>query len=242
METVPSGNEKADKRIRRDIRRHKALKICFVAAVALLPVAICAGFLSYVNTLSGGAFFEKAVISQVTVPNGDKMKVIFQDGSTAYLNSGSSLSFPDKFALGSREVTLSGEGYFDVASNPKRPFIIHFDGGQVRVLGTAFNISTYSQDKTVVLALDRGRVEMMFGRERYAVKPGQVLSYDKNSGRVTVTTGGSAQRSRWTDGIITFKSASLEEIATTLARTFDVEFSISPEIDTNYGENAFVDL
>lgn len=225
--------EKVNSEVRRSIRRCRTKRIFLGIAAAVLPIAVCAGVLFYADALTGGAIFEEANISQVVVPNGDKIQVILQDGSTACLNSGSVLSYPDRFAVGSRDVTLSGEGYFNVTSNPRRPFIIHFDGGTVRVLGTSFNLSTYAQEKTVVLALDKGKVEMTFGNDSYNVKPGQVLYYDKTKGTATLTTGGSAQKSKWMEGVISFKSASLDEIATTLARTFDVEFSISPKIDTN---------
>ena len=220
--------------IQKKIRQHRVRRTIFAAAVVLVPLAAVAGALWYVNrNVAADHLFEAVSYDTVTVPNGDKMQVVFHDGSKVYLNSGSSITYPDKFGLRSREVTLEGEAYFTVAPNPRRPFIVHFDCGDVKVLGTSFNLSTYIQDKMVVLALDKGSVEMSFKGTTYDIKPGQVLYYDRKSATAKLTTGGSVQKSRWTDGIITFKSASLDEIATSLGRIFNIEFSISPELDTN---------
>ena len=59
-----------------------------------------------------------------------------------------------------REVRLEGEAFFDVVKQPDRPFIVHTSGIDIKVLGTAFNVKSYPEDKNVETTLYRGLVEV----------------------------------------------------------------------------------
>jgi ferric-dicitrate binding protein FerR (iron transport regulator) len=92
----------------------------------------------------------KAIIKNLTLP----------DGSHVLLQANSQLQYPDAFTTSTREVTLTGEAYFDVAHNPAQPFIIHAGNIKTTVLGTAFNIKAWPADKEVTITVTRGKVKV----------------------------------------------------------------------------------
>lgn len=215
------------------IHRRRLRRVALQACAAVIPLFVAAGLLMLADrNLAGGHLFDANETAQVVVPNGDKMKVVFHDGSSVYLNAGSVLSYPVKFGLRSRDVTLEGEGYFEVSKNPSRPFRVHFKDGEVAVYGTSFNLSAYGGDKIVSLSLDSGNVVMNVGGESYEIVPGQVLYYDRTAGTSRLENGGNLFKSRWKDGVISFKSAPLQEIVTSLSRTFAVDFTVDKDVDT----------
>ncbi|WP_449435350.1 FecR family protein [Pedobacter steynii] len=80
------------------------------------------------------------------------------DGTKVKLNAGSTFTYPEVFSASSREVTLKGEGFFEVQKNPKRPFLVHTDKFIVKVLGTVFNVKAYATDKKVETTLLSGKI------------------------------------------------------------------------------------
>ena len=104
------------------------------------------------------------------VPGSKTQKYVrLQDGSTVLLNEGSKLEYPDKFSSSTREVTLTGEGYFDIKHEVNRPFIVHTGKVETTVLGTAFNISAYPQQKEIRVTVTRGKVKVSNNKETIGV-------------------------------------------------------------------------
>jgi len=96
----------------------------------------------------------------ISTKPGSKSKVELPDGTQVWLNADSKLEYKGDFSGKYREVSLSGEAYFDVVKDKSRPFLIHTSTIQVKVLGTAFNVRSYPADKTTETALIRGSVEI----------------------------------------------------------------------------------
>jgi len=102
-------------------------------------------------------------ISSVVTKNGNRTKIVLPDGSQVWLNAGSNLDYNNSvFNKDLREVTLNGEAYFDVTKNAEKPFIIHTKKMDVKVIGTAFNVRSYSYEKTAEASLIRGSIEVTF--------------------------------------------------------------------------------
>lgn len=100
-------------------------------------------------------------ISSVVTKNGNRTKIVLPDGSQVWLNAGSNLDYNNSvFNKDIREVTLNGEAYFDVTKNADKPFIIHTKKMDVKVIGTAFNVRSYNDEKTAEAALIRGSIEV----------------------------------------------------------------------------------
>jgi transmembrane sensor len=97
----------------------------------------------------------------ISAPNGSTTRVSLPDGSTVWLNAGSSLSYDKTFNNGKREVSLSGEAFFDVTRDPAQPFIIHTAQVDIRVLGTSFNVRSYPLEHKTETSLIRGSLEVV---------------------------------------------------------------------------------
>jgi transmembrane sensor len=99
-------------------------------------------------------------VNEITTRLGSKSKVELPDGSVVWLNAGSKLTYDKNFGQDIREVSLSGEGFFDVTKMKEKPFVIHTSSIDIKVLGTVFNVKAYPQDKRTETSLIRGRVEV----------------------------------------------------------------------------------
>ena len=100
-------------------------------------------------------------ISSVVTKNGNRTKIVLPDGSQVWLNAGSNLDYNNSsFNRGRREVYLNGEAYFDVVKNADKPFIIHTKKMDIKVLGTSFNVRSYSDEKFAEAALIKGMIEV----------------------------------------------------------------------------------
>jgi ferric-dicitrate binding protein FerR (iron transport regulator) len=98
--------------------------------------------------------------NEIIAKRGSKTRTILPDGSTVWLNAGSSIRYEPGFSGPQREVTLQGEAFFDVVKQPSRPFIVHAGDLNIKVLGTAFNVKSYDEDKSVETTLIRGLVQI----------------------------------------------------------------------------------
>lgn len=157
-------------------------------------------------------------------PRGQRSRVLLPDGSEVFLAADSKLSFPEKFAAGSRELKLEGSAFFEVTKNPNRPFIIHTGTVQTKVLGTSFKIEAIKgQPVKVAVATGKVRVDdfLKTGTKALAVlMPGQMLSYDQHMPRVEDTD--IAELQSWKKARLNFHNQSLLEITTELERWYDV--------------------
>jgi transmembrane sensor len=116
---------------------------------------------------------DKPIYNTITVPRGGQYQLVLSDGSKVLLNAASSLTYPAEFNGRYRNVELKGEGYFEVAKNASKPFIVKANDVEVRVLGTHFNISAYSDDANITTTLIEGAVSMNKGKQARLLAPGQ---------------------------------------------------------------------
>jgi ferric-dicitrate binding protein FerR (iron transport regulator) len=211
------------------------------AAILLLPVSV---FLFY--TLSNKSM--KTTYADLTVdsleiiaPIGSRTVVQLSDGSIVHLNYGSKIKYPQKFNGNTREVTLYGEGYFDVAHNPEKPFIVKTPKLNVKALGTSFNVLAYPDNEIVETTLVGGKIVLeennRDGKLKTigSLKPGQHASYNKKTGKILSSIGNIEKYIAWKEGKLIFEDAPIVEVAEKLSRMFNVEIEISEEIkDYNY--------
>jgi len=125
--------------------------------LSVIPVVLVLGVALRLDRQVGG-IFSAAEYDEFVVDRGRRTQCLFQDGSIAYLNSESKIIYPVKFGLFERRIQLEGEAYFKVEHNTRRPFVVEFEGGEIRVLGTSFNVKAYRGDDIVAVTLDEGRV------------------------------------------------------------------------------------
>ena len=122
--------------------------------------------------------------------NGTRTRSMLADGTTVWLNAGSKLSVQNDFTGKTREVLLEGEAFFDVVKKPGQPFIVHTSGIDIRVLGTAFNVKAYPEDKNVETTLYRGLVQVFRQLDEaetaVELKPNEKLVMAKEAATYTV--------------------------------------------------------
>ena len=163
------------------------------------------------------------------VPYGKTISVRLEDGSTIKLNSGSQLSYPSSFSNEStRQVALQGEGYFEIAKNPLKPFIVKTEETYTRVYGTVFNISSYEDDEAIEVVLVEGSVGVG-GKLRLQednlmmLKPSQKITNsksDKNS--LTIQDVDVTSYVSWVEGVMSFEEENMSQIIRKLERRFNV--------------------
>lgn len=175
----------------------------------------------------------KVVYNTLNVPNGKRFDVVLSDGTHVYLNSGTSLKYPVRFIKGEkRQVFLTGEAYFDVMEDKKNPFLVHADAMSVRVLGTKFNVSHYSEEENINTVLVSGSVELYNDEgnnsaEPTLLKPGFKAAWSKVNNNMAVENVDTRLYTAWVEGKLIFRNSSFLKIRNTLERHFNVKINCS---------------
>ena len=206
-------------------RRNKPLKYVAAAASLLLAGSLI-WFYSRPATAekqTGLANEKKSPSSEIVTRNGSRTRVTLPDGSTVWLNAGSKLNYDKSFGLKLREVSLTGEAFFDVVKNPEQPFIIHTHRIDIKVLGTQFNVKSYPGEKTTEAALVKGSIEVDLHHEqsgKIILKPNQKIIVGEDS-----ATGGPAKAapSKLKEPIVSVRQLTIDEKDGTAVETAWVE-------------------
>lgn len=156
----------------------------------------------------------------LVVPPKMDYRIILSDGTEVWLNATSTLKFPFSFRNDSREVYLEGEGYFKVAKNVDKPFIVRTPKTVVEVLGTEFNINTYKPGVTST-ALVSGAVSARSGSSTIVLKPGQEAVYTESLGFTVQQFDHDAALS-WMNGVFQFDNTKLADLAPVIHRWFGI--------------------
>lgn len=159
--------------------------------------------------------------------------ILLPDSSTVVLQKGSSLIYPEKFKGGKREVTLTGEAYFDIHQQQDQPFVIHSGKVVTTVLGTAFNIRAYPEQESVTVTVTRGKVKIEEEKSRKLLgilTPDQQIIY--NNDELAETRPVKAMEEvAWVKQGLDFISVPFEEIARQLGDRYQVKISFAnPEL------------
>lgn len=198
---------------------------------------------------------------QVIAAKGRKQKIVLPDNTQVWLNGDSKLSYDNNMNGGkTRTVYLTGEAFFDVAKK-QEPFIIHTSKISIKVLGTAFNVKAYPDEKITETTLIRGIVELSVNdrpekkiilkpNEKFALidsifTPGSAKATDKRPDNNRQLIVGSVapvvvddkeylEETSWVDNMLVFKNETLEELLPRLERWYDINIEIQNDAVRNY--------
>jgi transmembrane sensor len=172
-------------------------------------------------------------------PHGQKSQIMLPDGSKVWLNAGSTLSFPERFADSVRLVKLSGEAFFDVASDTLRAFTVISGGISTTALGTSFNILAYDTSSIQVSLLSGiVRVNNLTQKDNAIVlKPGFAVSYN-NSGDSNTYQFNQANVLAWKEGILLFDNDNFDEFILKIERWYGVNVKVIGEKPAHWYFNA----
>ena len=178
---------------------------------------------------------DKMVYNTVIVPYGKRTQITLSDNSSVWLNSGSKLIYPARFATEKREVYLEGEAIFEVSHNKQQPFMVITHDIEVKVLGTVFDVSAYSDDATSSAILESGSVEMKYktnsllSQSKVKMVPGMMAVYEPNEKTVKQTQVNTKLYTSWREGYFVFERQSLGEILKKISRYYNVSIQLNDQ-------------
>lgn len=173
---------------------------------------------------------QEQVYNTLVVPRAGEFKIELSDGTKVWLNALSELRYPVQFAGGQRVVYLKGEGYFEVASDSEKPFIVKtFANVDIKVLGTKFNVSAYENDVDVTTTLAEGSVEVILPNERVRISPDEQLVFNRKENLCQLREVDASIYSAWKNGLFIFEDQRLEQIMEQLKRWYEMDVFYSGE-------------
>jgi len=167
----------------------------------------------------------------LTTPKGGEYQVVLADGTKIWLNAASSITYPTAFNNKERRVKLSGEAYFEVTKDAHKPFYVNTENGQIRVLGTHFNISAYPDDEITSTTLLEGAVLVTKNQSSSLLKPGQQANISYQSDYIKVTEAKIDEVMAWKNGYFIFDEDNIASIMKKVARWYDVDVQYSGPVD-----------
>jgi len=202
-----------------------------IAAVLLLPVLV----ISTWYFLTNKQFFaeeEKAIYAEIFSPLAARTRFELPDGSTGWLNSGSTLKFPVKFYGAQRKVELSGEGFFNVVKNSEKPFVVKTSDLNIMALGTRFNVLAYPDDETCEITLESGKVVVEKIKEcgesvkLAELQPCHQIVISKKSDIIDAKKVVTEKYTSWKEGKLIIRNDPMSEVVKRIGRWYNVEIDL----------------
>lgn len=179
---------------------------------------------------------EQGGLQAVVVPAGQRVELRLEDGTRVWLNSKTTLTYPASFGNQRREVVLDGEGYFEVAPNPKKPFIVKTRKYDIKVLGTAFNVYAYDKEaSTFETSLIHGLVEVLSPTatdQRILLNPNEKVCEVNGSLKKTVIDN--KDRFKWKEGLICADDILFENLMEKFSVYYDIHIKIENQAILDY--------
>jgi len=199
---------------------HWFSKIAAIIVLPLLILSIC---------LIVGKSYEPLQFSEIVAPKGEKVQFILPDGSSGYLNSGSTLKYAYPFHK--RLVELDGEGFFDVVRG-RKTFTVRTPDMKIEVHGTRFNVCAYRDDPDVVTTLEEGSVTVIRVADgaRLTIKPGQQAIFDKANNQVTDKKVDVGLFVSWKENMLRFQNTPFPDVVKKMERWYDVKIILDDKL------------
>jgi transmembrane sensor len=181
--------------------------------------------LSYINENSSK---ELLAYNEIKIPKGYVFRLMLSDSTVVWLNASTRLKYPKRFisSLKTRTVELEGEAFFEVAHNPKKPFIVITNGIEVEVLGTKFNVSSYTNEANINTTLVEGSVkvnDVNNNDKSIIIEPSYQASFNKNSMDLSSKKVNTLEYTSWMQKRIIFNDVPFGELVKKIERTYNVE-------------------
>lgn len=197
------------------------------------------GLLAY--TINGKLVTENDQVfyNTITTPRGGQYQVTLSDGTQAWLNAASSIRFPVVFTGTERKVEITGEAYFEVAKNKAMPFKVTAGSSEVEVLGTHFNINSYTDEPYIKTTLLEGSVKVTVPASAAGQSP-KILQYGQQTavnkeGKISVLNNADLEEAvAWKNGRFQFKSADLKTILRQISRWYDADVEYRGNVNIHF--------
>ena len=179
-------------------------------------------------------------VSMITVYSnaGMRSQVELPDGTIVHLNANSTLKYPARYARNERKVQLSGEAYFTVSHDTKRPFVVNTPNNKldIEVLGTEFNLQAYDNDSLFLVTLIDGSVQLnKIGKEEHVkLSPSERATYMVSTDNIQVETVNIDMETAWVEGKLIFRDTPMQEVLRQLSHFYSVKFDIMDPVIKDY--------
>lgn len=171
------------------------------------------------------------VINTVSTPRGGEYVLTLSDGTKVWLNAASSIVYPASFTGKTRDVKVDGEVYFEVAHDPEHPFRVNANDQTVEVLGTHFNINSYTDEPSLKTTLFEGQVKIIKSNQTVILKPGEQVINDRNSVSLMLKKEADLQQVlAWKNGRFFFNYTDAGSVLRQIARWYDIEIKFKGKI------------
>lgn len=164
------------------------------------------------------------VYDTLTIPRGGQYPIRLADGTKVWLNSATSLRYPETFASNERKVELIyGEAYFDVAHNSSKPFRVILKGHTLEDIGTQFNVDAYDDEPTIRTTLVEGSIKVSRSGKNILLKPGQQAIIKSTNSSIIVQTADVDEAVAWKNGYFKFDGEDLKSVMRKVSRWYNVD-------------------
>jgi ferric-dicitrate binding protein FerR (iron transport regulator) len=240
-EIVRSGNKfdnrfDSDQAFEKFCKKHKVSRILetkfLMKYAAIFLILISVSFLGY-------DYWENREMpldqySECVTKYAQKETVILEDGTRVEINAGSKLRYPTKFKGKYRRVLLEGEAFFYVTKNSEHPFIVKTKNFDIEVLGTSFNVSSYSDDLYATTSLLEGKVKVKLkNKQSFIIKPNQKISYNPKDDKINLVDFEVAKNIQWFNNVLVFKNNDFNYIRKKIERAYGVKINLKNVSTTN---------
>jgi ferric-dicitrate binding protein FerR (iron transport regulator) len=208
------------------------------AAVLFLPLLVYAGWSIFHDSGSGNMTW-----IEIKAPAWTRAQFELPDGTRGWLNSKSSVRYNGDFTS-KRNVELTGEAFFDVTKDPEHPFLVKTDDISLEVLGTRFNVASYSDERNIEVVLEEGSLKFINAgmNQMQLMKPNDLIVYDKKLKSIASEVVQPKKYLSWTEGTLVFRNDPIDVVARRLARWYNADVVLKNDIDYNLRLRAtFVD-
>jgi len=197
------------------------------AAILLLPLLIYTSWITYQYFFTPEEYFTLAT------NKGEQTNIVLPDGSSAWLNVDTRLTYNTSYGKKEREITVNGEAFFDVKKDATKPFIVHIQNMEVKALGTAFNVRGYNDEATVQTSLFKGKVDVRINNSIGHLKPqiltsGQSLVFDREMDTTKRKTFNQEIVGAWKDKQLIFENTLFDDVIKNTERWFNIDITYEP--------------
>jgi hypothetical protein len=202
-----------------------------IAAILIIPLILYSGYSIYKSSTSFASEEANQMININSQP-GTITKLVLPDGTKVSLNAGSTITYPNKFTGTNREVSLTGEAYFEVTKNKEMPMEISAGSISLKVYGTSFNVNAYPEEEFARTTLIEGSVSLSSpmgkfnGKDEFFIEPGQTVTFYTSTRKLEIGNEDPFQFMAWKDGFLVFKNTSFGSVLEQLSRRFNVEIEL----------------
>lgn len=230
----------------RKLRKRQQIISNLLKVAALILVAFTSVYLTLQYTPVSEAPVYEPVFKEISTKAGERANVDLGDGTKVLLNADSKLTVPDTFSPHQRIVRLSGQAFFDVTPDKNRPFYIETNNAIIEVVGTSFDVRSYSNDQEVQVVVQEGTVELKKAEDeekKLIINQGYLGSLNREAGELRIEIVDDMDvYTGWKEGRLIFKNTPFNEVLAHIKRWYDVSVNLELSNDSLLQKEFTADL